>query len=37
MEKRKEETIANLESHFYDGIDQKDVQVIKDENQKLEE
>lgn len=37
MEKRKDETIANLETHFYDGVDQKDVQVIKDENVKLEE
>ena len=35
MEKRKNETIANLESHFYDGVDQKDVVVLKEENSRL--
>lgn len=35
MEKRKDEMIANLEQHFYDGVDKKDIQILKDENQKL--
>lgn len=32
MEKRKDETIATLESHFYDGKDTREIELIKEEN-----
>ena len=35
MEKRKNETIANLENHFYDGRNNKEIELLKEENQKL--
>lgn len=37
MERRKDETINSLENHFYDKRDNKEMQVLKDENQNLED
>lgn len=37
MEKRKDETITNLESHFYEGADKKDVQMLKEEVSRLKD
>lgn len=35
MERRKDETIANLENHFYEGKDNKELDLIKEENSKI--
>lgn len=35
MEKRKDEIISSLENHFYDGKENKEVELMKEENQKL--
>lgn len=37
MERRKNETIANLENHFYEGKDNKEIELLKEENQKFAE
>lgn len=37
MERRKDETIANLERHYYDGQNNKENDLLREEIKRLEE